>query len=65
MEIKVNDRVIALADLRFSTDDYDKGEYKTIMLRPHLYDTEQIRLTISSDSDFAVGDIEIFYRKTG
>ena len=65
VEIKVNDRVIALADLRFSTDDYDKGEYKTIMLRPHLYDTEQIRLTISSDSDFAVGDIEIFYRKTG
>ncbi len=63
--VKVNGKTAALVDLRFSTDDYDKGEYKTVMLRPHLYDTERVKLYISSDSDFAVGDIEIFYRKTG
>ncbi len=65
VEIKVNNKSLALVDLRFSTDDYDKGEYKTVMLRPHLYDTQQVKLYIWSDCDFAVGDIEIFYRKTG
>lgn len=65
IEIKVNDISLALVDLRFSTDDYDKGEYKTVMLRPHLYDTERVKLYIWSDCEFAVGDIEIFYRKMG
>jgi len=65
VEIKVNNRSLALVDLRYSTDDYDKGEYKTVMLKPHLYDTERFKLYISSDCDFAVGDIEIFYRKMG
>ena len=35
------------------------------MLRPHLYDTERVKLYIWSDCEFAVGDIEIFYRKMG
>lgn len=65
VEVKVNDKRLALVDLRFSTDDYDKGEYKTVMLRPHLYDTERVEFEILSDSYFSVGDIEIFYRKTG
>lgn len=65
VEIKINGRNIAVVDLRFSTEDYAKGEYKSVVLRPHLYDTREIELYISSDSEFAVGDIEIFYRKTG
>ncbi len=64
VELKVNGKRQAMVDLRFSTDDYDKGEYKTVRLRPHLYDTEKVGFEISSDSHFAVGDIEIFYRKT-
>ncbi len=65
VEIKLNGRSAALVDLRFSTDDYDKGEYKTVVLSPHLYDTEKICVEIASSDAFAVGDIEIFYRKTG
>jgi hypothetical protein len=61
----VNGKNCALVDLRFLADDYDKGEYKTVVIRPHLYDTERIKLNISSESGFSVGDIEIFYRKTG
>ena len=65
LKIKINDRQTVEVDLRFSTDDYDKGEYKTVMLSPHLYDTESVKIEISSLDAFAVSDIEIFYRKTG
>ena len=65
VEIKVNGRHIAFVDLRFSTDDYDKGEYKTVMLTPHLYDTERVKIEVLSSDAFALKDIEIFYRKTG
>ncbi len=65
VDIKVNDNKLAVVNLRFSTDDYDMGEYKTVTLRPHLYNIERVRFDISSDSPFAVGDIEILYRKTG
>ncbi|MBQ3547549.1 MAG: hypothetical protein IJA44_03640 [Clostridia bacterium] len=65
VEIKVNNVSTATVDLRLSAEDYDKGEYKSVVLRPHLYDTEAIQLYVSSDSDFAIGDIELFYRKTG
>ncbi len=65
LKIKINDRQIVDVDLRFSTDDYDKGEYKTVMLVPHLYNTESVKIEISSLDAFAVSDIEIFYRKTG
>lgn len=63
--VKVNGRSVSLVDLRFSADDYDKGEYKSVCLRPHLYDTKQVQLYIESDGEFSLGDIEIFYRKTG
>lgn len=65
VEIGINGRNAVSVDLRFSAEDYDKGEYKSVVLRPHLYDTRQIELYISSDSEFSLGDIEIFYRKTG
>ncbi len=65
IKIKINDRQTVEVDLRFSTDDYDKGEYKTVMISPHLYDTQSVKIEISSIDAFAVGDIEIFYRKTG
>lgn len=65
IEVKINDRNMPPVDLRFSTDDYDKGEYKSVSLIPHLYDTKQVSLNIASDSEFSLGEIEIFYRKTG
>ena len=65
VEIKINDRYTAKVNLRLSAEDYDKGEYKSVVLRPHLYDTEIVQIYISSDSNFAVGDIELYYRKTG
>ena len=65
VEIKINGRHIDFVDLRFSTDDYDKGEYKTVMLTPHLYNTERVKIEASSSDAFALRDIEIFYRKTG
>ncbi len=65
VQIKVNGRRMAVVNLRFSTDDYDKGEYKTVELSPHLYDTERLQIELSSKDAFAVGEIEIFYRKMG
>ncbi len=65
VEIKINNRSVAKVNLRLSAEDYDKGEYKSVVLRPHLYDTESVQLYISSDSNFAVGDIELYYRKIG
>ncbi len=65
VEIKINGKSSAKVDLRLSSEDYDKGEYKSVMLRPHLYDTETVQFYIASDCDFAVGDIELYYRKTG
>ena len=65
IEIKINDRSEASIDMRLSAEDYDKGEYKSVILRPHLYDMRQLQLYIASDSEFSVGEIEIFYRKTG
>ncbi len=65
VEIKINDRSVAKVNMRLSAEDYDKGEYKSVMLRPHLYDTETVQFYIASDSSFAVGDIELYYHKTG
>ncbi len=65
VEIKINSKKSATVNLRFSTDDYDKGEYKTVMLTPHLYNTEGICFEILSNDAFSIGGIEIFYRKTG
>lgn len=65
VRIMVNSISVATVDLRLSAEDYDKGEYKSVVLRPHLYDTEAVQLYISSDSNFAIGDVEFFYRKTG
>lgn len=65
VDIKINDRSAAKVNMRLTSEDYDKGEYKSVVLRPHLYDTETIQFHISSDCSFAVGDIELFYRKTG
>ncbi len=64
-KISINGLQVANINFGFSNEIYDKCEYKTVKLSPHLYGTDSIYLTLSSDRQMSIGEIEILYRITG
>ncbi len=65
VRISVNDRYQTKLDFGFLNGDYDKCEYKSVRLSPHLYNVNGVDISFDSDKDFSIGEIEIRYRITG
>ena len=65
VKIGINGLTIANINFGFSNEIYDKREYKTVKLSPHLYETDSVYLTLSSDQHMSIGEIEILYRLIG
>ncbi len=64
-KICINGLQVANINFGFSNEIYDKADYKTVKLSPHLYGADSVYLTLSSDRQMSVGEIEIIYRITG
>lgn len=64
-KISVNDNEIANINLRISDEGYRKGEYRSVKFIPHLYNADEVFITIESCDGLKVGEMEIFYRKIG
>lgn len=65
VKISVNDRYKTELDFGFLNGDYDKCEYKSVRLSPHLYNVNGVDISFNSDKEFSIGEIEIRYRITG
>lgn len=65
VKISVNGMQLANINFGFSNEIYDKCDYKTVKLSPHLYATDSVYLTLCSDRQMSIGEIEIIYRITG
>lgn len=62
VKIAVNDNYITEVNFGFLNEDYDKCEYKSVRLSPHIYNTDGVTLKLESENDISIGDIEIQYR---
>lgn len=65
IRICVNGKEIANVNLRISREEYQNGEHKSVKIIPHLYGARLLYLTVESDDGLSIGELEIFYRKTG
>lgn len=61
VQIAVNGKVFADIDFGFSDEDYNKGVYKSVKLLHNFHGVENIYITISSDNNLSVGEMEISY----
>ena len=61
VEIAVNGKTFANIDFGFSDEDYNKGVYKSVKLLHNFYGVENICVTISSNGNLSVGEMEISY----
>ncbi len=64
-KISVNGKEIADINLRISDEGYSKGEYRSVKFVPHLYNADEVFITVESNHGLKVGEMEIFYRKIG
>lgn len=64
VKIAVNDRYKTEVNFGFLNADYDKCEYKSVKLSPHLYNTDGVQLSLESDKEMSIGEMEIQYRVT-
>ncbi len=65
VKISVNDRYKTVVDFGFLNEDYDKCEYKSVRLSPHLYNVNGVSVSFESDKEFSIGELEMRYRITG
>ena len=65
VKISVNDRYKTEIDFGFLNEDYDKCEYKSVRLSPHLYNVNGVSVSFESNKEFSIGELEIRYRITG
>jgi hypothetical protein len=65
VNISVNGTEIADLNLRLTDDEYDKKDYKSVKLKPYLNNKNSIYLTLSSNGEMSIGELEIIYRKIG
>ncbi len=65
IKIATNDQKSIKLNFGFSSEDYSKGDYKSVRLLPHLYGVDNVFLTVSSNHQMSVGEIEISYRILG
>lgn len=63
--ISVNGKEIADINFRLTNEEYDKCEYKSVKLMPHLSNTNTVYITLSSKNGMSVGELEIIYKKIG
>ncbi len=65
VKISVNNCYRTELNFGYLNEDYDKSDYKTVRLSPHIYDADGVVLSIESDNEIGIGDIEIGYKVTG
>ncbi len=65
--VKISINGIRNTDINFgfSNEDYDKGEFKSVKLLPHLQSVDTIFLKVVADRTICVKDIEFSYRTVG
>ncbi len=64
-QIEVNGKEITSINFGFIGEEFNKHEYKSVRITPHLYSVNQVYLTISSNDFMSIGEAEIYYRITG
>ncbi len=65
VKIAVNEAYKTDVNFGFLNEDYDKCEYKSVRLSPHIYNTNMVTLKLESDKEMSIGEIEIRYRVMG
>ena len=65
VSISVNGKEIADVNFRLTNEEYDKCEYKSVKLMPHLNNINTVYITLSSKNGMSVGELEIIYKKIG
>lgn len=65
VRISVNDIRNTDINFGFSNEDYDRHEFKSVKILPHLQVVDTVFLKISAESNICVRDIEFLYRTVG
>lgn len=65
VKISVNDRYKTEINFGYPNDDYDKCEYKSVRISPHLYNVDGVSISFESNKEFSIGEIEVRYRIMG
>ncbi len=61
-KISVNDRYKTELNFDFLNEDYDKCDYKSVKLSPHIYNTSGVSLKLESFDKISIGEIEFQYK---
>ncbi len=65
VKISVNDRYKTEINFGYLNEHYDKCEYKSVKISPHLLGVNGVSVSFDSDKEFSIGEIEIRYRIMG
>ncbi len=61
VSIALNGKTYTDIDFGFSDEDYNKSVFKSVKLLRNLHGVEGIYITLSSDEDLSIGELEISY----